>query len=300
MLKKPVVFNLFSAQPIYDFICDKLNYEAGEYELHQFPDEEILFRFKSIVTDRPVIVIATLNQPNSKIMPLLFAAETLRELGATKIGLVAPYLAYMRQDKQFHTGEGITSKYFAKVISTYFDWLITIDSHLHRWHTLNDIYTIPTKNLSASTDIAEWIKNHIKQPVLIGPDKESTQWVSNIADRCEAPYLIVEKKRISDTNISATIPKLDSYVERTPVVIDDIISTAATMIETVKHIQLFKMKPITCIGVHAIFANDAYEKLTQIGVDNVITCNTISHQSNQIDISQLIVDAIKDSGKYHD
>jgi ribose-phosphate pyrophosphokinase len=60
-----------------------------------------------------------LDHPNEKILPLIFAAETAKELGATEVGLIAPYLAYMRQDTRFHPGEAITSTYFAKLISLY-------------------------------------------------------------------------------------------------------------------------------------------------------------------------------------
>jgi hypothetical protein len=31
---------------------------------------------------------------------------------STQVGLVAPYLAYMRQDKRFQPGEGVTSRSF--------------------------------------------------------------------------------------------------------------------------------------------------------------------------------------------
>ena len=67
------------------------------------------------------------------MLPLIFAAATARELAAAKIGLVAPYLAYMRQDRRFNPGEAVTSRQVAGLLSSAFDWLVTVDPHLHRY-----------------------------------------------------------------------------------------------------------------------------------------------------------------------
>ncbi|WP_164119514.1 ribose-phosphate pyrophosphokinase-like domain-containing protein, partial [Stenotrophomonas maltophilia] len=85
-----------------------------------------------------------LAQPNEKILPLIFAAATARELGAARVGLVAPYLAYMRQDRRFNPGEAVTSRQMAHLVSGAFDWMVTVDPHLHRYSDLSEIYSIPT------------------------------------------------------------------------------------------------------------------------------------------------------------
>ena len=154
MKRPPIIFSLFGSNDFANAIHQTLGYEIGDITLHQFPDEETFIKIDSLVQDKNVVFIAHLENPNSKLLPLLFAAETVRGLGSKKIGLIAPYLPYMRQDKQFHSGESITSKYFAKLISNYFDGLITIDPHLHRWHALSDIYSIPAKALHATDSIS--------------------------------------------------------------------------------------------------------------------------------------------------
>jgi ribose-phosphate pyrophosphokinase len=288
MNKNPLVFSLFNNENFVTAIHKTLDFEIGEMTIHDFPDEETVVRIDSPVKDREVIFITTLDRPNSKIAPILFAAETAKELGATKVGLIAPYLAYMRQDKQFHSGEGITSKYFANLISGSFNWLITIDPHLHRWHSLNDIYSIPSQVLHANDSIANWIKQNVTKPVLIGPDAESAQWVSEIAQKSNSPFLILEKKRHGDNQVEVSMPQLGQYHHHTPILVDDIISSAATMIETVKHMDSLKLNPAVCIGVHAIFAGHAYDDLLNTGVEKIITCNTIQHPSNGIDISDVV------------
>lgn len=291
MKHRPILLPLFGGESIANAIHEAFDYSLGDITLHQFPDGETMVRIHSCVQDQDVIVIANLDHPNNKLLPLLFTAETARDLGAKKIGLVAPYLPYMRQDKQFHGGEGISSVYFARLVSTYFDGLVTIDPHLHRWHDLNDIYTIPAKALHATDTIAAWIKTHVPDAILMGPDAESSQWVSEIAHKIDAPFLILDKERQGDHSVKVSTPNIALYQNHSPVLVDDIISTGVTMMETVSHLKALEMKPPVCIGIHALFSDDAYENLQKTGA-KIITCNTILHASNGIDLKGNLVHAV--------
>lgn len=293
MNQTPIIFSLFGNDNLTDLLQKKLDYELGKISIHQFPDEECVIEIESNIAGRDIIFVTSLDRPNHKCLSLFFAAETARTLGARQIMLIAPYLAYMRQDKRFKKTQGITSQYFAKLISTYFDSLITIDPHLHRWHSLNDIYTIPAKVIHATDNIAQWIKKNVSNAVLIGPDAESLQWVEEIAKKSNAPFLILEKTRKGDRDIEVAISDIELYRESIPILIDDIISTGMTMIETVRHLQTLSMNSPICIGVHAVFAGNAYRELIASGVKEVVTCNTIQHESNRIDISDGIFHVLK-------
>tara|TARA_R110002072_G_C7813338_1_gene522696 strand:+ start:501 stop:671 length:171 start_codon:yes stop_codon:yes gene_type:complete len=53
------------------------------------------------------------------------------------------------------------------------------------------------------------------------------------------------------------------------------------------------MKPQVSIDAHAIFANDVYKLLIQAGVSKVVICNSISHESNLIDLSTILSNAVQ-------
>ncbi len=289
---KPLIFSLFDNETMANTIKKECDYEAGEIIFKQFPDKETYIKINSEVKDRKIIFIANLVHPDNKILPLLFAAKTARDLGAKEIGLIAPYLVYMRQDKQFNPGEGITSKYFSSLLSYYFDWIMTIDPHLHRFHSLDEIYTIPSFVLHAIDPIVNWLKQHVNNPFIIGPDQESEQWVANIAKKAGAPFIILNKIRKGDRVVKVSIPEIEQYKNYTPILIDDIISTGRTMIETIKHLQSLQTHLPICIGVHAVFSDNAYEDLLKAGAGKIVTCNTIKHISNDIDVSNLIIDSL--------
>lgn len=201
----------------------------------------------TVVKGKDVMVVCGLDRPDQKAIALTFFADVAKEMGATRIGLIAAYLGYMRQDKRFHTGEAITSNIFARFLSSQVDWLVTIDPHLHRHKFLQDIYSIPSRVLHAADTIAAWIHDRIENPVLIGPDEESEQWVSEVADKAKAPFTILTKIRHGDREVDVSVPDVETYKEHTPVLVDDIISTAQTMIETVAHLHAAGMQPPVCI-----------------------------------------------------
>lgn len=289
---KPIILSLFMPLPLLEEFQTLMDGEIVRLDYRHFPDGETYIKIIGELNNRDVIIFDTLFHPDTKTLPLLLLAETARDLRANRIGLACPYLPYMRQDARFQPGEGITSAYFGKILSNTFDWLVTVDPHLHRRSSLDEIYTIPSQVVHASSTIGAWVGQNIEQPIYIGPDEESEQWVADIAKRANVPYVILKKTRLSDHDVSIQFPDFTPFLNYTPVLVDDIISTAKTMITTVNHLAALSMKPPVCIGVHGVFANGAYEALIATKVSKIVTCNTIPHPTNAIDILPSLVEGI--------
>jgi ribose-phosphate pyrophosphokinase len=136
---------LLLAYPGNEALAEPLRHELGAqaiaFEMRRFPDGETYLRIDSDVAGQAVAVLCTLHDPDAHAVALVFLSDTLRELGARQVGLIAPYLAYMRQDRRFQSGEALTSSSFARPLSTQFDWLVTVDPHLHRRRSLDEIYS---------------------------------------------------------------------------------------------------------------------------------------------------------------
>ena len=287
-----LIFALPGNEKRAEGLAKTLKAEVGKVILRRFPDGESYVCVESNVKEKTVIIVATLHEPDDKFLQIVFLAAALKDLGAKRIMLVAPYLAYMRQDRRFKAGEAITSVCFAKLISEWFDALITIDPHLHRYSSLNEIYTIPNIALQAAPLISDWIRENISNPLLVGPDSESEQWVKSVAMRANAPHIVLEKIRRGDRNVEISIPDIEKWREKTPVLVDDIISTARTMIETVNHLKKGGLTAPVCLGVHAVFAGNAYTDLLASGVAGVDTCDTIEHTSNAISVLPLLTEGV--------
>lgn len=290
----PVVLSFPNNEELGKKIVEVLSGEKGEFVQRSFPDGETYMRILSDVKNRDVVIVCTLERPNDKLLPLCFLAGAAKENGARSVGFVAPYLAYMRQDHQFAVGECVSSQYFARIINGFFDWLITVDPHLHRYPTLEKIYTIPTRVVHASALLARYIRATVPNPVIIGPDIESRQWVDEVAREAHARSIVFQKERYSDTKVKITLPEALDLQTATPVLIDDIISTGHTMVETATVLLQHGFKAPICIGIHGIFAGNCYDEMMKSGLSEIITSNTIHHVTNKIDVSELILQAICD------
>jgi ribose-phosphate pyrophosphokinase len=268
----------------------RLDLEVIVPELRQFPDGELYVRMPREKLDGTAAIVGNLS--NDNFLRVAFLAGTARDLGASAVGLVAPYLAYMRQDSVFNPGEGVTQRYFAKLVCSVVDWLVTVDPHLHRVHSLDGLYAIPTTIARAAPAIAKWITSEVTQPVLVGPDAESEQWVSAVAASCGAPFVILEKTRRGDRDVSVSAPD-GPWNGHTPVVIDDIVSTGRTMLEATRMLRAAGSAAPMCVAIHAVFADSVQDDLVAAGARGIVTCNTIVHASNRICVADPIADALR-------
>lgn len=269
-------------------LAKKSNSTYSPLTINEFPDGDLYLKFNTEVKGKTVVLVRSFQPlPNLALYTTVFAAETAKDLGAKKVILVAPYLAFMRQDKRFNPGEAISSKIMAKLLNKSVDEIITIDPHLHRYKSLKEIFKIQAKKLTANKLIAGYIQKKVINPVIIGPDWESYQWAESIAKRIKAPFTILKKTRHTYREVSVKVVKPIKIKERNVVIVDDIISTGNTIAEAAKQAKKLGAKSITAIGVHGLLIENAAAKLRKLGV-NVVTTNTIKHDTNRIDVVELI------------
>lgn len=289
---KTVVFAYPGYEPIANEIVAQSNFELGVASWSFFPDGESKFGLHSTVENAAVVLVSSLDNPDKKLSRLFLFSQLLRSYGAKSICLLAPYLSYMRQDKVFTKGEGITAAYCAKLISSFADALITVDPHLHRINALSEIFTIPCFKIQAAAELSNYIKKNLKNVVLVGPDAESEQWVSEVATGVGCSFTVLEKVRKGDREVQIRMKHEERLQDKTIVLVDDIISTGRTLIETLQHLKQLQLPAAHCIAVHAVFAEDAYERLQEAGSLSIVTCSTIKHKSNAIPLSHLYTKAI--------
>jgi len=293
-LRRPIlVIPLPGNEDIGQNIAGGLSAEISSPAIRRFPDEETYLRVDAEVGGSDVVIVATLDRPDSKFLTVSFLADLVRELGARRCVLVAPYLAYMRQDTRFQPGEAVTSRTFARLLSAACDGVVTVDPHLHRYSSLADLYGVPTRTVHAASLLSEWIRLNVEDPVLVGPDAESEQWVAEVARLADAPSIVLTKTRRGDRDVEIEVPDIERWASHCPVLVDDIISTARTMTETVGHLRRAGLAPPVCVGVHAVFSGDAYHHLQSAGIGRVVTTDTIHHETNAISVGEALAQNVR-------
>ncbi|ARR53416.1 hypothetical protein HY78_08255 [Rhizorhabdus wittichii DC-6] len=268
-----------------------LHAPVGQVEARQFPDGESYVRFACNLARSHVVLVCTLARPDSQVLRLLIAADAARDLGARTVTLVAPYLAYMRQDKRFHPGEAISSRTFARLLSSSFDRIITVSPHLHRYRVLSELYTIEAVALDAAPMLVAWLRAHVDRPLLIGPDSESQQWVGSVAGLAGAPFVVGRKARSGDRQVSVELPVLDGYRHHNPIIIDDIISSGATLKMTAGKLREQGFSSVGCLAIHALLS-DADRAALLDKVDLLVTSDSIENPHARIALAPLLASAL--------
>jgi len=286
-----VVFAMPRNEAFAEALAEGGGFELGVLETRRFPDGESYVRLLTDVRGKCVDLVCSLANPNEGFLSLMFAADAARDRGAREVTLVAPYLSYMRQDRRFQPGEAVSSRTFARLVSTTFDRLVTVDPHLHRYPALSTLYTIPDITLNAAPVLADWIAAHVEAPLLIGPDEESEQWVSVIAARIGAPFTVLRKVRHGDRSVDVEVPDLSAWKGCQPVLVDDIASSGRTMIEAARKLVLQEFPKPVCALIHGIFAEDSYERLAALS-SRIVSTDAVPHPSNAIGLAPLLAGAL--------
>ena len=279
-------------RPLAETLGPALGAELQGLDWHRFPDGESLMTLSGDLNGADVALLATLRDPDRLALPLRFAAATAREMGARRVGLIAPYLGYMRQDRRFAAGQAVSAPLFAQFLGESFDWLVTVDPHLHRIAHLDDVFPMPAMRAVSAPLLAEWIAKNLPDAVLLGPDSESQQWVAEVARLAGRPYEVLRKVRAGDRQVEISVPDSAALRDGTLLILDDIASSGRTMTRTIERLIAADTRAPVCLVIHAVFAGSAHDDILAAGAAKIVTTDTIPHRSNGIGLSPLLAETV--------
>lgn len=275
-------------------LASRVDVFAEPITLHRFPDGEM--RVTVAPPAATTIIYASLDQPNEKLISLLFAAESLRRNGASRLILIAPYLCYMRQDTAFQPLEAISQKVIGNLLSGTFDRVVTVNAHLHRTKDIHDIFPgIAVDDLSAMHAIATYLQasNLDPETVILGPDEESGTWVSELASRLGVTFAVARKIRQNDQSVKIVLPERD-FGNHPVLIVDDIVSSGGTLTACAQMLKSAGVRTIDAIVTHALFPALQAEEFTRAGIRSIRSTDSVPHPTNAIFLDATLADALRD------
>lgn len=268
-----------------------LGLPAALIAVHHFPDGESLVRVPPDVRGS-VILVRSLHDPNSKLIELMLACATLREQGVQRIVLIAPYLAYMRQDMAFHPGEAVSQRHMGRWLADLCDVLVTVDPHLHRVPNLQNI--VPERlivTLSAAPLLGQMLRDtHF---LLVGPDSESQQWVSQMAAPFGLDMVIAQKARRGDRDVEVMLPPGFSAQGRHAVIVDDVISSGHTLRACATALWQAGAVEVEALATHCLASAADYQALLDHGFAQVRATDSIIGPWTALSLAPLIAEALR-------
>lgn len=285
---KTLVLALPGAEDLGQALATRLGCDASAIEVHRFPDGEQRVRLRTSVAGCRVLLAAQLHRPGEQTLPVVFAADAARELGAAEVGLVAPYLPYMRQDARFRPGEAVAARSYARLLSTTVDFLVTVAPHLHRVPALQEIYAIPTRVVSPARAIAAWLARELPHCVLVG--SEASTWIGELAAAAAVPFVLLQGGA-GDGARSSLAPS-GNQEGRTPVIVQDIASTGHSLVAASEAVRGAGWGTALALAVHLLLEEEEVQALHHAGVPRIVGCNTVAHPCAVIRVDADVADAV--------
>ncbi len=276
-------------------LAAELGIANAEIALHRFPDGESLIRVTTPAA--PVAVLyRSLHNPNAKLVELLLTASALRDSGARKVILVAPYLAYMRQDIAFHPGEAVSQRVIGDLIASAFDACVTVDPHLHRIHSLSEVMPgVIAVSLNAAPVLSAALDS-TANPLIVGPDEESLQWVRSIAEPMGLDYIVGRKQRTGDRDISIHFDAIAQAQGRSVVLVDDVISSGTTLVVAARQLLAAGATRIEAMATHCLANAQDLEGVRASGIEKIRSTDSVACSTAEISLARLLAEGIKTQG----
>jgi ribose-phosphate pyrophosphokinase len=248
----------------------------------RFPDGEVSVRLDAAVRGREVIVLAATSPPvNDHVVELLAIADACRRADAARVVAFVPYFGYARSDRRDGRRTPIMASLVADLIERAgIDQVVTVDVHTP---ALEGFFRIPVDNLTAVPLLATALQARVpSDAVIVAPDLGAVRLANRFATRLNLPVAVCHKRRIGGAEV--TIGRVIGDVAgRRCVIIDDMISTGATIVESVRALEEAGALPTTLVAAtHAVFVPGALGKIADAGVSELLVTDSIAPRDDAV------------------
>ncbi len=254
-------------------IADYLDIGLGDAVVNRFKDGEIQVSISENVRGVDAFVVQPTGPPAENLLELLIMCDALKRASARRITAVIPYFGYARQDRKDRPRVAITAKLVANLLTEAgADRVLTMDLHAPQ---IQGFFDIPLDHIYAAPVLLRYFDQSVKGDVVVMvPDTGSIKMGRAFAKRMGASLGFVDKRRPKPD--AAKVMNVVGDVEgKYVIMIDDIISTGSTLIEAAKAIMDLGAAGIMAGATHAVFADEAVERLSNSLIEQIVVTNTL-------------------------
>lgn len=275
-------------------IAGILGVEASTVEHRFFPDGESHLRLTRGVEGLDVALVHSTAPPqDTRLVQLLLLIDAIREGGADSVTLVAPYIAYARQDRRRLPGEAVSAFTVIRLLTALgVSRLITVNVHNPAVFEGSGLELI---DLSAIPLLAEHLKDGGfrgafsislgKKPVDLEHAREAASVLGGDCGRLET---------FRDPNTGeVSLGRADIGVEdRRVVVFDDVITTGGTHLKAIESLRDGGASEVHLACVHSLLTE---EKLLEVveATDSFVCTDTVPNLCSRVRVAPLIADALR-------
>ncbi|MGE5345219.1 MAG: ribose-phosphate diphosphokinase [Acidithiobacillales bacterium] len=255
-------------------ICRNLGREAGRVTLYNFSDGENYCQIDENVRGADVFIVQPTCPPvNANLIELLIMLDAFKRSSASRVTAVLPYYGYARQDRKDKPRVPITSKLIADLITAAgADRALCMDLHAAQ---IQGFFDIPVDHLFASPVLLDAIRDANLEPLtVVSPDAGGVERARAFAKRTGAQLAIVDKRRKGKNEVEV-LHVIGDVRGRNAIVVDDIIDTAGTLINTVMALKDAGANRIFAGCSHGVLSGPAIDRINGSTIEKIFCANTI-------------------------
>ncbi|MDD5085784.1 MAG: ribose-phosphate pyrophosphokinase [Candidatus Omnitrophica bacterium] len=292
------IFSGNATKKLASSICDCLNLSLGDALVSHFPEGEIHVQINENVRGKDVFIVqSTCSPPNDMLMELLILLDAARRASARRVTAVIPYYGYARQDRKDKPRVPITAKLVANLLVTSgANRILTMDLHAGQ---IQGFFDIPVDHLYSINVISKYfVSKKIKTLAVVTPDIGGIRMARAYSKALNAPLAIVDKRRENASEIKV-MNIIGEVKGRNVVIVDDLVSTAGSLLEASLALKKEGAKDIYAAVVHPVLAGPAIERLQKSPIKEVVVTDSIPLNGKKLSkikvlsVAPLLAEAIK-------
>ncbi len=269
------VFACSSNHALADEIGRTLGIPVSPLEISRFSNDNLHVQVQANVRERDVFVVQSFTAPVSDhIMELMITLDALRSASARRVTAVIPYYSYARSDKKDAPRISITGRLVADMLHTAgADRVLTMDLHADQVH---GFFSVPVDHLTAIPTIADHFRRHydLANMVAVATDAGGAKRVGRFSERLGIPMAIIDKRRVSDTEVKQG-EVVGDVRGKDVVIFEDEISTGGTLVSTIDTLKAAGARSIHAGAVHGVLCGPAIERLREAPIESIVVTNTV-------------------------
>jgi ribose-phosphate pyrophosphokinase len=288
-----------SAHPeLASSIADFLGVSLGNIKIEHFPDGEIFVQFLQNIRGNDVFIIQPTSYPtNENLMELLIMLDAAKRASASRITAVIPYYGYARQDRKDRPRVPITAKLVADLLTAAgATRVLAMDLHAAQ---IVGYFNIPVDHLYAAPILIPFLKEKMgPNSVVVAPDSGSVKMAHRFSDELNAGLAVVAKRRTDAASVESS-HLVGDVKGRVCLMIDDLSSTAGTLIAAEKLLKKEGAKKVVAAISHCLLSDVGVKRIEESGIDKVVTTDSVPIKNIESDkikilsVAPLIGEAIK-------
>lgn len=254
-------------------IADHYGHPLGDIKVHKFSDGEMQPVINESVRGAYVFFIQSTYPPAENLLELLLMIDAAKRASAGYITAVIPYFGYARQDRKDKPRVPISAKTIANLIQAAgADRIMTMDLHADQ---IQGFFDIPVDHLKSEAIYIPYLQEQqLDNVIFASPDVGGVKRARTYSKHFRCPLVICDKYRkqaneVSEMTVIGDVDGADV------ILVDDLVDTAGTLCRAANILIEKGAKSVRAMCTHPVLSGDAYNKIANSKLEELIVCDTI-------------------------